>query len=224
MPVYNGQDYIQETIQSVLGQPYDDFEYIIMDDGSTDRTKDIISSFTDPRIKLLELEHGGIVKALQAGLMAATGEYVIRIDADDVCEVNRFAKLITYMDQHLEVVLCGTGATIIDEQSRSVGTYTYPPEHDRDIRRYMVRHNPFIHPSIIMRRKVAMKVGGYRDFKHTEDYELWTRMLQVGKGHNIPEMLIRYRKHTAQITRKRNIRMRLVGIYVRLLAIKRLFL
>lgn len=222
MPVYNGEKYIRETIESVLNQSYVDFEYIVIDDGSTDVTKDIVSNFSDHRIKLIEANHGGIVQALNLGLERSSGEYIVRIDADDVCEPYRFETLITYMENNKNVVLCGSWATKIDEQGNVLGKFEYSPVEDKDIRKYSILHNPFIHPSVIMRKDIVTQVGGYRKFKHTEDYELWTRVLRVGKGHNIPEALIRYRIHVSQVTRKANIRMRLVGIYVRLLAIFRL--
>lgn len=222
MPVYNGEGYIRETIESVLTQTYADFEFIIIDDGSTDKTLNIVREYTDGRIVLVEVNHGGIVSALNAGLHASKGEYAVRIDADDVCDKTRFEKLVGYMDIHSEVVVCGSWAHKINEKSEITGELTYPPANHADIKKYALLHNPFIHPSVIFRISVAKKVGMYKKFKHTEDYEFWTRMLGEGEGYNIPEKLINYRVHSNQITRKHNLKMKIVGVYVRLLAAVRL--
>lgn len=222
MPVYNGETYVKETIESVLNQSYADFEFVIIDDGSTDKTDAIITDFSDRRIVPLQSNHGGIVQALNLGLEVARGEYIVRIDADDICVPDRIEKLVAYMDAHEDVVVCGSWATVIDDKGTPVGNLAYPPEEDKKIRGYLRLHNPFIHPSVIIRKKAIDKVGPYRGYKHTEDYELWTRLLKVGKGHNIPEELIRYRVHPEQITKQKNLAMRFAGIKVRLLAWTRL--
>lgn len=222
MPVYNGQRYIKETIDSVLNQTYENFEYIIVDDGSTDGTKDIIKSFSDIRIRMIEINHGGIVKALNTGIENALGEYVVRIDADDVCMENRFKVLFDYMNKNTDVVICGSWATKIDEQGKPLGALSYPPISHKEIKKYAKIHNPFIHPSVILRKDAILKAGGYKNFKHTEDYELWTRILSIGKGYNISEPLIKYRIHLNQITRKSNVYMKITGILVRILAVFRL--
>lgn len=224
MPVYNGEKYIRETIQSVLNQTCTDFEYIIIDDGSTDATKEIISSFSDERILLLESAHGGIVQALHIGLEKAQGQYIVRIDADDVCVPHRFETLLAYMEEHSNVLVCGSWAKKINEHGEMRGVLKYPPVEDAAIRKYAILHNPFIHPAVMVRKEAVMRVGGYRGFKHNEDYELWTRILKVGRGHNIPEELILYRVHDNQVTRKANVHMRMVSIVVRILAVFRLSL
>ncbi len=224
MPVYNGEKYIRETIESVLNQTYTGFEYIIIDDGSTDTTKQIITSFSDERIILVEANHGGIVQALNLGLKESQGQYIVRIDADDVCVSHRFETLLTYMEEHSNVVVCGSWATKINKDGEMRGGLQYPPVEDVAIRKYAILHNPFIHPSVIVRKKVISQVGGYRNFKHNEDYELWTRILKVGAGHNIPKDLILYRIHDNQVTRKANLHMKVISIIVRILAVLRLSL
>lgn len=222
MPVYNGEEYIKNTVESVLGQTFSDFEFIIIDDGSTDNTLNILKNFSDNRIKILNQNHGGIVKALNLGIKESQGEYIIRIDADDICISNRFEKLITYMNENPNVSVCGSWVRKIDKEGNVIGELKYPPIDHKDIKRYAILHNPFIHPSVIVRKKVFDKVGLYKNFKHNEDYELWTRVLKVGRGHNIPEFLIDYRIHQNQVTRKGNLKMRLVGVWVRVLAVCRL--
>jgi hypothetical protein len=126
------------------------------------------------------------------------------------------------METNKKVVVCGSWAKKINENGEVVGRLDYIPVENKDIKKFSFLHNPFIHPSVIFRREVILKVGMYRKFKHNEDYEFWTRVLKVGEGHNIPEELIQYRVHENQITRKSNLKMRLVGIGVRVLAFARL--
>ncbi len=221
MPVYNGGKYLKEAIQSVLDQTYNDFEFIILDDGSTDGSTRIVESFSDDRIKLVKLGHGGIVSTLNEGLKISSGEYVIRSDADDVSLPERFEKLLNYMEANKQVGVCGSWATSINNKDEIIGEMKYPPIQNNEIKKYSLLHNPFIHPSVIFRKEVVLGVGGYRNFKHNEDYELWTRVLRKKNGHNIPEPLIKYRIHLDQITKKANFKMRLNGIYVRILALIR---
>lgn len=222
MPVYNGEKYIKETVDSVLGQTFSDFEFIVIDDGSTDGTLGILKNFNDNRINILNQNHGGIVKALNLGIKESQGEYIIRIDADDICTFNRFETLVKYMDENVYVSICGSWARTIDENNNFIGELKYPPINHKDIKKYAILHNPFIHPSVIIRKKVFDKVGLYKNFKHNEDYELWTRILKIGKGHNLSGFLIDYRIHQNQVTRKSNIKMRLIGVWVRVLAVFRL--
>lgn len=221
MPVYNGEKYLAEAIQSVLNQTCKDFEFIIIDDGSTDNTEKIINSFDDSRIILVKLKHEGIVNALNKGIEISTGEYIIRADADDISELNRFEKLVNYMDSNLEVGVCGSWASKIYEDGKEIGEMVYPPQGNKQIKKYCLFHNPFIHPSVIFRKDEVTKVGSYRNFKHNEDYELWTRVLRKKSGHNIPEFLLKYRIHSSQITKKNNFKMRLIGMYVRILSLIR---
>lgn len=222
LPVYNGEKYIQETMESVLGQSCGDFECVVIDDGSTDNTLKLLQGFVDPRIRIIHANHEGIVKALNLGLKKSQGEYVVRIDADDICAKERFEKLLNYMEANPSAAVCGSWAKKINQNGEVVGTLHYPPVEDKAIKKYSLLHNPFIHPSIIFRKDVVVKVGMYKAFTHTEDYELWTRVLREGEGHNIPEELISYRVHENQITRKGNLKMRLAGVWVRVLAVTRL--
>lgn len=222
MPVYNGERYIKETIKSILNQSYKYFEFIIVDDGSTDDTLKIIQSFTDQRIYVISANHAGIVQALNIGLERCRGEYVIRIDADDLCMSERFSTLLNYMEANKQVIVCGSWAKKINTNGEVIEKMNYVPVESKEIKKYTLLHNPFIHPSVIFRKDVIYKAGMYKKFKHNEDYELWTRILQVGEGHNIPEELIYYRIHENQLTRKSNLQMRFVGLGVRILAFVRL--
>jgi glycosyltransferase involved in cell wall biosynthesis len=223
MPVYNGEKYLEESISSVLSQTCNDFEFIIIDDGSADNTLKIVESFSDERIKLVKLEHSGIVKALNKGLEIAKGEYIIRTDADDVSLPERFEELFNYIFNTKDVVLCGSWADLINEKGEHVGEMKYPPVENNDIKTRMFLSCPFIHPSVIFSREKALKIGGYRNYKHVEDYEFWTRLLKEGKGHNLPKKLLKYRIHPHQVTKINSLlKRRLIGIFIRILALVRI--
>jgi glycosyltransferase involved in cell wall biosynthesis len=221
MPDYNGGKYLKEAVQSVLDQTYKDFEFIILDDGSTDDSVEIVENFSDDRIKLVKLGHGGIVSTLNEGLKISKGEYIIRSDADDVSLPERFEKLLVYIEENKQVGICGSWAISIDSEASVIGEMKYPPIQNDKIKKNTLLHNPFIHPSVIFRKEKILVAGGYKNFKHNEDYELWTRVLRKNFGHNIPEFLLKYRIHSNQITKKNNLKMRLIGVYVRFLALIR---
>ncbi len=222
MPVYNGEKFIKEAISSVLSQTFRDFELLVLDDGSTDDSTKIAESFQDERIRLVKLNHQGIAGALNYGLNLSNGEYIIRVDSDDISIPSRFEKILNYMDENKDIAICGSWAISINEKGETIGMMNYPPVENEEIKKYTLRHNPFIHPAIIMRKSILESVGGYRYLKHNEDYELWIRILSKYKGHNLTEPLLKYRIHPDQFTRKQNFRMRLSGIYIRILAMYRL--
>lgn len=218
MSVYNGEAYLREAVDSVLSQTERDIELVVVNDGSTDATDAIIRSYTDPRIRYLNLPHQGRVPALNAGIAACGGQFVAILDADDICMPDRLEKQIAAMSVG-GLALCGSWAETVGEDSLAVGTMTYPPVGERRIRLYSLAHNPFIHSTIMIRRDALVSVGGYRPFRYgVEDYELWTRIIYRYKVDNLPEKLVKYRIHSAQTTRRVNYQMRLNALRVRLLA------
>jgi glycosyltransferase involved in cell wall biosynthesis len=225
MPVYNGEKYVREAIQSVLDQTFSDFEFIIVDDGSTDNSGEAINSFKDERIRYEQLPHRGLIHTLNHAIQIARGTYIARMDADDIALPERLARQVEYMDTHPDIAVCGSWATCIDKNGDNIGSYNYPPVENKKIKKYALIHNPFIHPSVVIRKEMIEKVGGYRAFwKHTEDYELWTRVLSLYKGTNIPEYLLKYRVHDNQVTASKSLMMRVYGVLLRALACKRLFI
>lgn len=220
MPSYNSAKYLKEAISSVLEQSFSDFELIIIDDGSTDNTQDILKAFDDKRLKLLRNgKNLGIVASLNHGLKLATGDYIIRFDSDDVMLAGRLEKQTKFLDNNPEMVVVGSWAETIDENGQGLGAYDYPPQDDAAIRKYILKHNPFIHSSTAIRRETLLKANGYRQaFIHIEDYELWTRLLRLGQGANLSERLIKYRLNQGGITKRKNITMRIKGLVVRVLA------
>ena len=222
MSVYNGKNFLKEAVESVLSQTFRDFEFIIVDDGSTDGCLDILRDYEkkDSRIKIISREKRGLVSSLNEGINIAKGEYVARMDADDISLPGRLEKQIKFMQEN-KLAICGTWAIGINEMGNEVRKLNYTPSFE-SIKIYSLIHNPFIHSSVMFRKDVFEKVGGYKEsFKYIEDYELWTRIVYKYNTSNIKEFLIKYRLHPDQVTRKSNVYMRLVGLKVRVFAICR---
>jgi len=222
MSVYNGEKYLKEAIESILDQTFIDFEFIIINDGSTDSSLNILKEFEqkDKRIKVISRENKGLVISLNEGVKLAQGEYIARMDADDVSDPKRLEKQLKYA-QNEGLWVCGTWAKKVNDKGEAIGDMNYPPS-SKKIKSYALLHNPFIHPSVIFKKDIFEKVGGYnQNFKNIEDYELWTRIVFKYKTGNMSEMLLSYRVHTEQVTKKNNILMRIMGVFVRILAIFR---
>ena len=221
MPVYNGEKYLKEAIQSILNQTERDFELLVVDDGSTDNSEVIAKSFNDNRVKIINKDHSGLIDTLNLGFDKAQGDFIARMDADDISEPNRFQKQLEVMEKE-NIAICGTQAKTINEKGEVIGEFSYPPLSWSGIKYYTLRGNPFIHPSVMIRRDILNKVGNlHKFFRHAEDYELWTRIVYKHKAINLPDQLLRYRIHGNQITNKNNIEMRLRGILIRLFCLYR---
>jgi glycosyltransferase involved in cell wall biosynthesis len=226
LPVYNAEKYLEKSISSILQQTYTNLEVIIIDDGSTDGSFEIIESFakSDCRIISISRSNKGLVETLNEGISIATGKYIVRMDADDVSYFNRIEEQVDFLRKNLEYVIVGSWADVIDVNGDIVGVYNYPKVNDFYIRIGLFWHNQFIHPSVMIRSGVLKECGYSPKFKHVEDYELWTRILKYGKGHNLDKSLIKYRILETSITRQNRSKMHLFGLYVRVLAVLRLLL
>lgn len=193
MAVYNGENYIVEAIDSVLSQNYTDFEFIIVNDGSTDNTLSIIESYKDSRIKVINHENVGHAKSLNIGIKASKGKYIARLDADDRCLKERFSTQMDFISSHPEVVLVGANANIIDND----GNFLYKSQLSQIINRVEIfeDYNPFISSSVIFKTDTYLRCGGYNEdiIHHFEDKLLWAKMFHHGKIVNLNEVLIDYR-------------------------------
>lgn len=219
MSVYNGEKFLEEAVLSVLNQTYKDFEFIIIDDGSTDSSLEMLGGFEkkDERIRLVSRKNKGLTPSLNEGIKLAQGEYIARMDGDDISMPERFEKQLDFLEKNKEIALCGTWAINIDENGNEIGEYKTPTTH-KEIKKMILFHNPFIHPSVMIRKSVFEKVGLYSEhFKHIEDYELWTRVLAHFKTANIQEFLLKYRITGNGVTRKNRKIMLLKGVMVRIL-------
>lgn len=207
MPVYNGGPYLRQAIESVLAQTFKDFEFVIIDDGSTDNSAEIIRSFNDTRIIFLEhADNKGLINTLREGLERAQGEYIARMDGDDIwTNPEKLEKQLEYFDHSEDTVLVGTWATLIDKEGRTRGSLRYPYE-DAAIRKSILIKNCFIHPSVMFKKAAAIQAGGFlADEKHVEDYGLWLRLGEHGTLANVPEYLMAYRMHDMNVTRQNNL-------------------
>ncbi len=202
MPVYNGEKYLQEAIESILNQTFTDFELIIINDGSTDSTLDIIMSYKDPRIRLVQNESNlKLIVSLNKGIGLANGMYIARMDSDDVSLPQRLEKQVAFMDSHPEVGVCGTGIRTIDLNGEIIGEYLFPSSHNV-IKWRLFFDSPIVHPSTIMRRELLVQIGGYDIYsEYVEDYDLWIRLSKITKLANLQESLLLLRKHGTNITK-----------------------
>jgi len=189
MCCYNEQRYIRESIESVLAQTYNDFEFIIWNDGSTDKTEEIIKSYNDPRIRYYYHKNTGLGEALRLACQEANGRYIARIDCDDICMPERFEKQVLFLENHPDYVLCSSGVYYIDAEGKVFGR-RFPALKDKDIRR---RITAITHPATMFRTESYRKAGGYYPLRSAQDRILWSRLLQQGKFANLMEPLIKYR-------------------------------
>ncbi|KEF41456.1 MAG: glycosyl transferase [Cyanobium sp. CACIAM 14] len=203
LPVFNGRPYLHDAIASILTQLHDDFELIVIDDGSTDDSVSILEQLDDPRIRLVRQPNQGLAATLNRGISLARGQYIARQDQDDLSYPERLAKQVAYMDSHPECVLLGTWAQIM-EVDRLVERFHRHPVDEAELRYQMLFNNPFVHSSVMLRRTALQQVGGYTtdpDRQPPEDYELWSRLSRAGSIANIGEILQIYREIPGSMSR-----------------------
>jgi glycosyltransferase involved in cell wall biosynthesis len=199
LPVYNGAEHINDTIQSILEQSYTNFEFIIINDGSTDNTEQIIKSYSDLRIIYIKNQKNlKLISSLNKGIKLAKGKYIARIDADDIALPNRFEKQIKFLENNIEYGIVGSFAETFGIEKKKL---TFVQE-DLDIRCAFLTHNPFVHSSVMIRSQILTENQLNFDSNqlHVEDYALWLKILNYSKGKILPEILIKYRIHKNQIS------------------------
>ncbi|MFA6524251.1 MAG: glycosyltransferase [Candidatus Paceibacterota bacterium] len=206
LPVYNGADRIKEAIKSVSNQSYTDWELLVVDDGSTDNTEEIINNFlkNDSRIRYIKNKVNlGIQKSLNKGLREAKGKYIARIDDDDIwIDKDKLKKQLEFLESNKEYVLIGTGVVVVDKNKKELFRYLMLQE-DQKIRNKILRKNCFAHSSVVFRKDTALKLGGYSeedDVRHIEDYDLWLKLGIFGKFANIGEYSIAFMERSGSIT------------------------
>lgn len=200
LPIYNCELYIKEAVDSVLNQTFTDFELIIIDDCSTDSTLKIIKSYQDSRIKLIEKEkNSGYTDSLNMAIKLAKGEYIARMDGDDICFPNRFESQIEFLQKNKDCALCGTGIKFIGSDK----TQFHPSNHD-EIKVKLCFSNSFFHPTIMAKKEILLDNLYDKNFEPAEDYDLWTRLIFKVKMSNLPELLLNYRVHENQISNYKN--------------------
>jgi glycosyltransferase involved in cell wall biosynthesis len=207
MPVYNAADFLASAVQSILDQTFKDFELIIINDGSTDRSCEILDDFArkDVRIKLISRPNTGYVVALNEALALARGEFIARMDADDLSLPTRFEKQVDYLQANLDCVLLGTNVAQMDVDGFVIGPMVDIAFGHKTINDALLRRGwPIVHPSVMIRADAMRKVGGYRvDYCPNEDHDLFLKLGEVGRLENLNDLLVHYRKHDgSQSTQK----------------------
>lgn len=202
MPVYNGEKYLHEAIDSILAQSWRDFELIIVNDASTDGTEAIIRGYDDRRLISTKNDRNlGVPGSLNRGLALAKGKFIARMDADDIALPDRLEKQVRYLESRPEIGLLGTAVMRIDETGKDLGAYA-PPADPWATRWKALWSNPHIHPTVMVRAE-ALAGQSYREEpKAAEDYELWSRLIfERGiRTANLAEPLLRYRQHVGSVT------------------------
>ncbi|BAY66033.1 family 2 glycosyl transferase [Calothrix brevissima NIES-22] len=206
MPVWNSERYLAEAVESVINQTFTDFELIALNDGSTDQSLQILKNFAqqDQRIKVISYEHQGYSPLLNLGLSMAKGEYIARMDSDDICTPERFEKQVEFLDNHLDYVAVGAQALRIDPEGDPIAYIDFPLDNDAIDTSQMNGKGKIMHPASMIRKKVLLEINGYRpEFEPGEDYDLFLRLAEVGKLANLPDVLLKYRMHTKNVTVKK---------------------
>lgn len=201
LPVFNGERFIQEAIASILSQSFTDWELIVVDDASTDRSASLVQATADARITLLHNDvNRGVVESLNRGIDHSRGTYICRMDCDDIAMPDRIEKQVRFMEDHPAHAVVGCNIHLIDERGTVIGEKTFPRTSE-EIRRSLFIHNPFAHGGVMIRKRVLDYVGGYDvRFLHNEDYDLWLRIGARYPMANLSEQLLKRRIHAASIT------------------------
>ena len=202
MGVHNGAKYLRGAIDSILNQAFADFEFLIVNDASTDESTSILSSYADQRIKIINnSENLGLTKSLNKGLAIAQGEYIARMDADDISLPERFEVQKKFLDESPKIAVVGSATIIIDDNNKESGSKT--PVTDPDLLKFYVQlKNQLTHSSVMFRKNVILEIGGYDEsVKYAQDYDLWSRLLHKKiMLSNIEKPLLKYRFHQKSIT------------------------
>jgi len=199
LPVFNGAKYLTQAVDSILGQSFRDFEFLVIDDGSTDDSSRLVEAYGDPRLRFIRNRANlGLVAALNKGLLAARGEYVARMDADDISHPRRLAKQVRFLDAHPRVGVCGSWVRFFPGEN---GYLWKLPQGPEEIRCWSFHTVGVAHPAVMLRRQLFIEHGLFYDaqYCHVEDYELWGRALHYMEFANLPEVLLDYRLSADQV-------------------------
>ena len=219
--VHNGETHLKKCIDSVINQTFRDFECITLNNGSTDRTQEILEQYTDSRLKIIQQENIGVSRSLNKGIHLSKSNLIARLDADDVASKYRLERQVEFMIKNPKVILCGS------KFRELIGVKSLPQrvafiETDPSIRKSMSLFNPFSHSTVIFRKQNFIQAGGYNDqYRNSLDYELWLRMLDLGEAHILNDELcdVRFSKQSVSYQNKR--RQKLESFFIRWNAFKK---
>jgi glycosyltransferase involved in cell wall biosynthesis len=200
MPVYNCEKYLKEAMDSILNQTLQSFEFLIIDDGSTDTSLDIIKSYHDDRIRLLSISNSGVAKALNYGLNVASGKYIARMDADDISYPDRLRLQYDFMEQNSDYVAIGADINYLTESGDFLFHFAQVAHSNEDIKKTCRIKCPLVHSVVFMRKDAVIECGGYPEVYNFEDHLLWIKLLEKGKLCNLNITLIDVRLNPHSVT------------------------
>lgn len=215
MSVYNGEKYLKEAIDSIISQTFTDFEFLIIDDASTDRTPEMLRSYGDSRIKIITNEENlGLTKSLNKGLALARGKYIARMDADDISHPKRLEKQANYLDENPEIGILGTNVQYIDESGK-YHEILQRPEKDALIKWALCFFNPIAHPTVMMQLYLIKEINGYdENIIYAQDYDLWVRLSSKSAFWNLQDILLYLRKSDNNISCKHYLEQKLYSYQI----------
>jgi glycosyltransferase involved in cell wall biosynthesis len=190
MSVYKGERFLGQAVDSILAQTLTDFEFIVVDDGSTDRTPEILQGYDDARLRVVTHDHRGLIDSLNKAIAKGSGDYIARMDADDISSPRRLELQLESLRRRPALKALGTQVVEIDESGRSIRRHHYPTKSE-EIERTLLRGGTALcHGSMMFRRDCFLEAGGYRRaFPHAEDYDLWLRLIESYEVENLPDLL-----------------------------------
>jgi glycosyltransferase involved in cell wall biosynthesis len=203
MACYNAERWLSEAIESVLRQTFTDFEFIIVNDGSTDNTPNILQQYAsiDTRIVIITKSKTGLADSLNVGILKARGEWIARLDADDICELTRLEKQVLLAKTSKSLVFIGTGCVLINENGKRLSLHRYPTKHSALVRHLRTVRKFPTHSSVMYRKELVQAIRGYRTrITRSQDFDLWLRLASHGKLACIDEPLVMIRLHADQIS------------------------
>ena len=194
MPVHNTEKYVAEAVSSILRQTFKEFELLVINDGSTDKSMDIMRAFNDHRIRIVDQSKAGIAAALNNGIQLARGTFIARFDADDICYPHRLEEQYNFLTQNPDYILVGSDVDYIDSEGKFLFHYGNKSRSDDEIRAAIDLRCPLIHSTVCYNASIVRQLGGYNTRAHTfEDYFLWTKLIHHGKVMNLAKPLISVR-------------------------------
>ena len=206
LPVYNVIRHLRPAIDSILAQTLRDFEFIVIDDGSTDGTAEILRQYAqaDSRIRLISRPNKGLTVTLNEGIAMARASLLARMDGDDIALPQRLEKQSEYLGQQPDCVLVGSAVLVIDPDGLPIRQTCSEQTHEEIDHAHLNRGWPMVHPAVMMRTAAVRQIGGYRDQYDTlEDLDLFLRLAEIGKLANLPDVLLKYRQHFSSVTHRR---------------------
>jgi glycosyltransferase involved in cell wall biosynthesis len=205
LPVYNGEPYLREAVESVLAQTFSDFELLALDDGSADRSLAILREYEakDERVRVISRENRGLVPTLNELIAQARGRYLARMDADDICLPERFERQAAFLDGQAEHVAVGGWVELMNADGLPIGIIRPLGSHEEIDPAHLKGFTSIWHPASLIRASAMAQIGGYHDeFKHAEDLDLWLRLGEIGKLANLPKVVLRYRLQEKSVSQE----------------------